>query len=93
MDGQADYLPQKVKIVLLGDSYAGKTSIIDSYINKLFNSFYKVKIGLFSPQRLSTSPSKWSKDIAKNIAFSSGTLPDKNVSCLLPAITLKMLTV
>ena len=65
MDSQDECLPSKVKVVLLGDSYAGKTSIIDNYINKLFNSFYKVYPLTLSQQHNSTSPLKWYKGTIK----------------------------
>ena len=44
-----DLVPAKIKIVLLGNSYTGKTSIIDSYVQNRYNQFYKVSTVLYSP--------------------------------------------
>jgi len=33
------------KIMILGDSGVGKTSILEQYVNKVFSGFYKVTIG------------------------------------------------
>lgn len=40
-------MPRKVllKVIILGDSGVGKTSIMNQYVNKKFNNQYKATIG------------------------------------------------
>lgn len=39
-----DDLPTKLKVVLLGSSNVGKTSLIESFIKNKFREFYEVTI-------------------------------------------------
>ena len=48
MDGwtlEYDVIPTSIKVIILGDSGVGKTSLMNQYVNKKFSNQYKATIG------------------------------------------------
>jgi GTPase SAR1 family protein len=66
------------KIVLLGDTSTGKTSIIDRFVNNKFEEKDNVLRLLGSPPLALTFSAKMWRTTVQLVASSSGTLPVKN---------------
>lgn len=65
------------KIVLLGDSSTGKTSIIDRFVNNKFEEKDNVPVDIFSPPSALTFSARTSPIRAPPAGYNSGTLLGK----------------
>ena len=68
----------RIKVIFLGDSAGGKTSILNKYINNRYSEGYKVPISLSRRQSASiSSPRTW-YIMATNTRCNFGTRPARN---------------
>ena len=88
-----DSLPAKLKIVMLGGSNVGKTSVIEAYIKNKFRDFYEVFLTSFSLQYRSISSLAPLCTRADPTACRFGTQPVRKGSSPLPPVTLRTQTV
>lgn len=75
MNSDLDDLPVKLKIVLMGDSSVGKTSIIENYVKHKFRNYYEVQHCSFSRPSQSTSTPRTSNTIIEHINYKFGIQP------------------
>ena len=66
------------KIVLLGDTSTGKTSIIDRFVNNKFEEKDNVTLPLSSPPSALTSSGKMSHTTVLPAGYNFGIQQDKN---------------